>query len=163
MAKFKFLCYFETESESPFIEASSLGLTPISLLTRSEHLSPSLQKWLPVMSDEKNEAVMRKEICDLLNGDNLPVPTEKEINSILPAYLTIFVNRSNHSVSLYRVDDSKGNGDFEGVSEMSEIGTLVHQDSDALKDTLAQIYNVACEGNQSSIDGLMTHFYNNGV
>ena len=162
MAKFKFLCYFETDSESPFVEVSSLGLTPISLLIR-EDVSTAFQKWLPVMSDDKNESILRKEISELLNGDNLPVPNEKEINSILPSYLTIFVNRSNHSVSLYRVDDSKGNGDFEGVSEMSEIGTLVHQDSDALKDTLAQIYSVACEGNQSSIDGLMTHFYNNGV
>ena len=162
MSKFKFLCYFETDSEAPFVEVSSLGLTPISLLIR-EDVSATFQKWLPVMSDDRNESVLRKEISELLNGDNLPVPNEKEINSILPSYLTIFVNRSNHSVSLYRVDDSKGNGDFEGVSEMSEIGTLVHQDSDALKDTLAQIYSVACEGNQSSIDGLMTHFYNNGV
>lgn len=162
MAKFKFLCYFETDSESPFVEVSSLGLTPISLLIR-EDVSATFQKWLPVMSDDKNESILRKEISELLNGDNLVQPKEADINELLPPHLTLFFSRAQKSISLYRVDEYDDAGEGEISSEMSEIGTLVYESDEALTDALNQIREEASKGSLASIDGIISHFQNLGV
>jgi hypothetical protein len=157
MAKFKFLCYFETDNEVPFPEVYSLGLNPIAMMSED---APNAfrNKWIPVASDSRDQTFFAKEVCESLNGDNLPQPDFGDFNHLLPENLTSFINRRNQTISLYQFDNVIHD---DAISrEMSEVGTLVYLDDKAMAFAIHEIIHTLVSGN---VDAVVSRFYNGGV